>query len=146
MFRIEQIKLPLDAYRSTNDFKFFMNDVGLCCANLDIHYEDIFGDNPLLDNFKGGLVENYVYNQLMENSFISYYWTSKSDAKVDFIIRLKEDIIPIEVKSSTNNRSKSLNVYVERYKPAYSIRISQKNFGFDNNIKSVPLYATFCIK
>ena len=146
MFRIEQIKLPLDAYRSINDFKFFMNDVGLCGANLDILYEDIFGDNPLLDNFKGGLVENYVYNQLMENGFISYYWTSKSDAEVDFIIRLKEDIIPIEVKSSTNNRSKSLNVYVERYKPAYSIRISQKNFGFDNNIKSVPLYATFCIK
>jgi len=146
MFKIEQIMLPLEAYRSLSDFKFFMNDVGLCGASQDIHFEDIISENPLLNNFKGGLIENYVFNQLMENGFTSYYWTSKSDAEVDFIIRLKEDIIPIEAKSSINNRSKSLNVYVNRYQPVYSIRISQKNFGFENNIKSVPLYATFCIK
>ena len=146
MFKIEQIMLPLEAYRSLSDFKFFMNDVGLCGASQDIHFEDIISENPLLNNFKGGLIENYVFNQWMENGFTSYYWTSKSDAEVDFIIRLKEDIIPIEAKSSINNRSKSLNVYVNRYQPVYSIRISQKNFGFENNIKSVPLYATFCIK
>lgn len=146
MFKLEQIMLPLEAYRSLSDFKFFMNDVGLCGASQDIHFEDVINENPLLNNFKGGLIENYVFNQLMENGFTSYYWTSRSDAEVDFIIRLKEDIIPIEAKSSINNRSKSLNVYVDRYRPVYSIRISQKNFGFENNIKSVPLYATFCIK
>ena len=43
---------------------------------------------------------------------------------------------------------KSLKIYTEKYKPKYSIKISTKNFGFDkrNNIKSVPLYAVFCIK
>jgi hypothetical protein len=51
----------------------------------------------------------------------------------------------VEVKSSEHNRSRSLNLYVEKYKPDYSIRISAKNFGFENNIKSVPLYAVFCI-
>ncbi|MDD7381259.1 MAG: ATPase, partial [Bacilli bacterium] len=56
-----------------------------------------------------------------------------------------DDIIPIEAKAKINTRSRSLGVYVDRYKPAYSIRVSQKNFGFENNIKSVPLYATFCI-
>ena len=28
----------------------------------------------------------------------------------------------------------------------FGIRISTKNFGLENNIKSVPLYAVFCIK
>ena len=80
------------------------------------------------------------------NRFLTYYWTSKSDAEIDFITRIGKDIIPIEVKSSDNTRSKSLSIYTEKFKPAYAIRISAKNFGFENNIKSVPLYAVFCIK
>ena len=145
-YRIEQIMLPLNAYRSLTDFKFYMNDVGLCGASQDIHYEDIVGENPMLDNFKGGLAENYVFNQLTENGLSLYYWTSGCQAEVDFITRIGEDIIPIEVKAKVNNRARSLGVYVERYKPSYAIRISQKNFGFENGMKSVPLYATFCIK
>ena len=144
-YRIEQIMLPLNAYRSLSDFKFYMNDVGLCGASQDIHYEDILGENPLFDNFKGGLTENYVFNQLTINRLSLYYWTSGSQAEVDFITRIGDDIIPIEAKAKINTRSRSLGVYVDRYKPAYSIRVSQKNFGFENNIQSVPLYATFCI-
>ena len=144
-YRVEQIMLPLNAYRSLSDFKFYMNDVGLCGASQDIHYEDILGENPLFDNFKGGLTENYVFNQLTINRLSLYYWTSGRQAEVDFIARIGDDIIPIEAKAKINTRSRSLGVYVDRYKPAYSIRVSQKNFGFENNIKSVPLYATFCI-
>lgn len=144
-YRIEQIMLPLDAYRSLTDFKFYMNDVGLCVASQDIHYEDIIGENPLLDNFKGGLTENYVFNQLTENGLSLYYWTNGTSAEVDFITRIGEDIIPIEVKANINNRSKSLGIYAGRYKPSYAVRVSQKNFGFENGIKSVPLYAVFCI-
>ena len=145
LYRIEQIMLPLNAYRSLSDFKFYMNDVGLCGASQDIHYEDILGENPLLDNFKGGLTENYVFNQLSANRFNLYYWTSGSQAEVDFITRIGNEIIPIEVKAKINNRARSLGIYVEKYHPTYAIRISQKNFGFENGIKSVPLYATFCI-
>jgi len=54
-------------------------------------------------------------------------------------------IIPVEVKASDNVRSKSLGVYIEKYKPEYAIRISAKNFNFANSIKSVPLYAVHCI-
>ena len=145
LYRIEQIMLPLNAYRSLSDFKFYMNDVGLCGASQDIHYEDILGENPLLDNFKGGLTENYVFNQLTANGLGLYYWTSGSQAEVDFITRIGDDIIPVEVKAKINNRSRSLGSYVERYRPEYSVRISAKNFGFENGIKSVPLYAAFCL-
>ncbi len=145
LFRVEQIMLPLSAYRSLSDFKFYMNDVGLCTSSRDIYYEDILSENPLMDNFKGGLTENYVFNQLTANGFELFYWTSGVQAEVDFITRIGTNIIPIEVKSKINNHSKSLNTYIQRYSPAYSIRISQKNFGFENGIKSVPLYAVFCI-
>ena len=146
LYRIEHIMLPLNAYRSLSDFKFYMNDVGLCGASQDIYYEDILGENPLLDLFKGGLTENYVFTQLTASAFGLYYWTSGSQAEVDFIARIGSDIVPIEVKAKTNNRSRSLGIYMNQYRPAYAIRISAKNFGFENGIRSVPLYAVFCIE
>lgn len=63
-----------------------------------------------------------------------------------FFTQIGENIIPIEVKAKINNRARSFGVYVEHYKLSYAIRISQKNLGFENDMKSVPLYATFCIK
>ena len=65
---------------------------------------------------------------------------------IDFLLYNDDGIIPVEVKANKNIKSKSLNMYIEKFKPKYSIRISNKNFGFENGIKSVPLYATFCIK
>lgn len=139
--RLEQIKLPLNAYQSLSDFKFFMNDVGLCAAAMNILPQDVFGSNPMFADFKGGLAENYVCNALAKNGRELFYWTSGNQAEVDFVTRIGEDVIPIEVKSGEHTRSKSLNEYAKRFSPKYAIRISAKNFGFENGIKSVPLYA-----
>ena len=146
VFRLEHIKLPLEANMSDSDFKFYVNDTGLGCEMQSILFDDIMYDNPLLSDFKVGLTENYVATQLWANGLQLYYWTSGNQAEVDFIARIGKDIIPIEVKSATNTHSKSLDVYSKTYSPAYSIRISAKNFGYENGIKSVPLYAAFCIK
>jgi len=34
-------------------------------------------------------------------------------------------------------------MFAKKYKSPYAIRISQKHFGFENNIKSIPFYAFF---
>ena len=103
---------------------------------------EVAGNNDI----KGLLAENYVATGLISNGYNIYYWESQGKAEVDFVIQNSNgQIIPIEVKSSDNVRSKSLQQFISRYNPAYSIRITTKNFGFENNIKSVPLYAVFCI-
>ncbi len=68
-----------------------MNDTGLCCRAQDILYNDVMFSNPLLNNFLGGLTENYVYTQLRSNGYEPYYWTIGSQAEVDFVIP-KSDI------------------------------------------------------
>ena len=73
------------------------------------------------------------------------YYYNFDKYEIDFLVKIDGEIIPIEVKSVRRTNSKSLNEYIKKYNPKYSIRISGKNFGFDNNIKSVPLYAVFCI-
>ena len=96
--------------------------------------------------FLGFLTENFVIQTFIANKIPLYYWHSGNRAEIDIVANLADGIIPIEVKSGRNVGSKSLSVYVEKFKPPYSIRISAKNFGFENNIKSVPLYAVHCIR
>lgn len=145
LYRLEKIKLPLNANKNTKDFKMYANDVGLLSSMENIKMNDIMYGSHILNEFYGGLVENYVFNELRVKGRDLYYLNEDNTMEIDFITRIENDIIPIEVKSSERTKSKSLTKYVEKYKPKYAIRISEKNFGFENNIKSVPLYAVFCI-
>jgi len=145
IYRVEHPKKPLENYRDIDSFKTYVSDTGLLCAKKDIVAEDVLYRSGELDDFKGGMVENYVCCQLTANGYKSYYWTSGRSAEVDFIIQRDGKIIPIEVKSADNTRAKSLNVYIEAYRPEYAIKLSTRNFGFENAKKTVPLYAAFCI-
>jgi len=98
-----------------------------------------------LEDFKGGMAENYVNTHLVMNGYTTYYWESERGADVDFIIQRDGAIIPVKVKSADNTQAKSLKVYIDSYKPKYSIKLSAKNFGFTDGKKNVPLYAVFCI-
>jgi predicted AAA+ superfamily ATPase len=138
--------LPLIAYSNPDFFKAYMSDTGLLCSKFGFNSQNLLLQAFRLDGVKGALAENYVASALQVNGYVPYYWESEGKAEVDFIIQNNlDEIIPIEVKSSENVRSKSLMQFISKYDPAYSIRISTKNFGFENNIKSIPLYAVFCI-
>lgn len=143
--KIEQPQKPLENYRDIDSFKIYISDVGLLCAKKDIHAEDILFLSDDLNDFKGGMIENYVCSQLTSNKYKCYYWLSARGAEIDFVIQREKNIIPVEVKSAENVKAKSLNVYMESFKPAYAVKFSTKNFGYENNKKTVPLYASFCI-
>lgn len=139
-------KLPLSAFIEPESFKIYMSDVGLLCNKFGIPANIVIVENDNMNDFKGALAENYVCNSLVQCGLKPYYWESNGKAEVDFVVQDKKgNIIPIEVKSSIHTRSKSLNVFKNLYKIPYSIRISTKNFGFENNIKCIPLYSVFCL-
>jgi len=140
-------RLPLSAYAENEAFKVYMVDTGLLCSKLDIAANVILHTPHSFDGFKGALAENYICQALTANGVHPYYWTSPGKAEVDFIFQNRQgNIIPLEAKSADNVRSRSLRSYTDVYKPVYSIRVSAKNFGFENGIQSVPLYAVFCIQ
>ncbi len=143
--KVEQIKKPLENYRDIDAFKIYVSDLGLLCAKKDLAANDILYMVEELNDFKGGMAENYVNVQLTTNGYSTYYWESERGAEIDFVIQREGQLVPIEVKSADNTRAKSLKVYMETYKPAYAIKLSAKNFGFEDGKKTVPLYAAFCI-
>ncbi|MDO4284122.1 MAG: ATP-binding protein [Eubacteriales bacterium] len=145
VYKVEQIKKPLENYRDIDAFKIYVSDLGLLCAKKNLVANDILYMVEELNDFKGGMTENYVNVQLTIRGYQTYYWESGRGAEIDFVIQRGGQLIPIEVKSADNTRAKSLKVYMDTYQPAYAIKLSAKNFGFEDNKKIVPLYAAFCI-
>lgn len=145
VYRAEQIKKPLENYRDIDAFKIYVSDLGLLCAKKDLTANDILYMTEELEDFKGGMTENYVNVQLTINGYRTYYWQSERGAEIDFVIQRDGRLLPIEVKSADNTKAKSLKVYMDAYKPDYAIKLSAKNFGFADRKKIVPLYAAFCI-
>ena len=133
----------MKAFINEDKFKLYLGDVGLLRALSNLEYNEILLDKN--EMYKGVLTENYVacefypkFNELFYYNFNKY--------EIDFLIKIDGNIIPVEVKSGRRKNSRSLNVYIEKYKPLYSIRLSTKNFGFENNIKLVPLYVLESVK
>lgn len=140
---VNKVEIPLKVYAQEDTFKLYLSDIGILTSLLEIQFSELLLNEEFM--FKGAIVENYVAQAFKSNNISLYYWTSGNKAEVDFLLYNKDGIIPVEVKAGNNTQSKSLNVYKEKYCPKYAIRISTKNFGFTNGIKSIPLYAVFCI-
>lgn len=138
-------ELPLEMYKDLTSFKLYMSDVGLFVnkAKYPLYQIDLSIQPTMIS--MGPLTEHYVANELRTKGYETYYWESDGKAELDFMIQKETEIIPIEVKTSIHTKARSLDMYMKKYNPRYAIRISEKNFGFENNIKSVPLYAVFCI-
>ena len=140
---VEKFETPLKGFMDEQKFKLYLSDTGILTELLEIPRNKIL----LNENFqyKGVIAENYVANELQANGISLYYWAKNQVAEIDFLIDTQKGVIPIEVKANENKKSKSLNYFMQNTKKDLAIRISANNFGIENKIKSVPLYAVFCI-
>ena len=141
--RIEVPRLPILSYADQSAFKIYHLDVGLLAAMTNLSEKTLLGKNDLFTEFKGSLTEQFVLQELQNHSNIDVcYWANdgESRAEVEFIIQISDEIVPVEVKSATNLRSRSLKVYIEKYRPQIAIRSSQANYKKTDNLCDVPLY------
>jgi predicted AAA+ superfamily ATPase len=142
--KVNEGREPLANYEDFLSFKAYMSDVGLYSAKSNNSYISILG-RTMGDTVKGALTENYVAQELKANGHKFYYWESNNRAELDFVIQIENEVIPIEAKSWKGTRSQSLEIFRKKYGIEKAIRVSAKNFGYENGIKSVPLYAVWCI-
>jgi predicted AAA+ superfamily ATPase len=141
-FNVKTPKLPISAYRESNNFKLFLLDVGLLGAMLNLTTKTIVERNKLFLEYNGAFTENYVAQELIANKCKElYYWRSGNSAEVDFILSDGNNIIPLEVKSGLSKKKKSLIVYKNKYNPSKIIRTTLMNFKKDGKMYNYPLYA-----
>jgi len=143
VFRCSKPGLPLAAYDDTSAFKLYAADVGILrrMAQLD---PSAFGDGVrLFTEFKGALTENFVLQSLLGRfGEIPRYWSSGGQAEVDFLLQRKNEILPLEVKSDRNVRSRSLALYGQKFAAdtRIKVRISLRNLRLDGDVLNVPLF------
>lgn len=138
--------VPISAQEDDSDFKIYLLDVGLLNAKAEIPAQLLLSSIESDNTFFGSVAENYVGQALTANGIALRYWKNGNTGKVDFIIQNGLEAIPVEVKKGKKVKAISMNDFKKKYDCSVGYRISSKNFGFANGIKSIPLYAAFCIK
>ena len=142
--------IPIGAGIHLDDFKLIFLDVGLTQALLG--YDLTGWILKPLDTFvnKGELVEAFVGQELLAYSDpISkgklYYWRSgkeEADAETDYVIQLRQEIVPLEVKAGPSKRHLSLHRFLNTHPHShYGIRFWAEKEQQEKNIYSCPLYA-----
>jgi len=140
-YLVESPKFPLSAYMDNSTFKVFLADVGLLGAQSNLSPQTIIDGDLLFTEFKGALTENYVAQELIATKHRApYYWTSAGVAEVDFLIEEDHEIYPLEVKSGSSQKKKSLLAYKQKYMPSKLVRASIMNLKHDGDIYNCPLY------
>lgn len=136
-------KLPLSAYADSAKFKVYLHDVGLLAAMLNISSGLIVSPDDIFAKFNGAFIENFIAQELCYYGYEQlYYWTSRSDAEVDFVLERANQIFPVEVKSGMSRNKKSLRSYADKYRPTAIFRISPRNLTQSEDFINIPLYAT----
>ncbi len=141
VIRVSKPGLPVSAYADWSDFKIYLNDVGLMCALGNLNAEIILSGHDLFKEFKGTVSEQFVLQQLISQGFHPYYWAPENaDAEIDFLIQKENQVVPIEVKSAENIRSRSLRSYYDKYQSKTCIRTSLAGFKKQDWMENIPLY------
>ena len=147
---VQTPQLPLESMKDNTYFKIYMSDVGLLRKKSNVNYRTILNGDESFIQFKGAFSENYIMSELKSLGVSAYFWRTKADAEVDFISDYEGVLFPIEVKSATNTKAKSLQLFCKRFSPKLAFKASLKNVG-DNMIEethiwNIPLYIFFRIK
>ncbi|MBU4486919.1 MAG: AAA family ATPase [Candidatus Delongbacteria bacterium] len=132
-------ELPLKAFCKDNVFKLYYNDIGLLGAMLNLPPAAIILDNYGMN--KGFFMENFAAMELLNSTDSPLYSWSERNSEIEFLINIGKDIVPVEVKSGTRTKAKSLQQYIIKYSPEKAIILCGKKFSDPDKTKiEIPLY------
>lgn len=141
--RLEAPRIPIMSYANASAFKLYHLDVGLLAAMVRLDERVLLEGNQVFTEFRGSLAEQLALQELqVDGSLDVCYWAmdGQSRAEVEFIVQTGSQIVPVEVKSGTNLRAKSLAVYMNKYQPRLAVRSSVANYKKTDNLYDVPFY------
>jgi predicted AAA+ superfamily ATPase len=141
VYEVQTLHLPVASYKNSSAFKLYMVDAGLLRTKFHLDPVTILQGDKLFVEFKGILTENHLLQSLVRQFGNEiFYWTSGNQAEIEFILQTGNKIIPIEAKSASSVKSKSLSEFRKKYSPELSIRLSLKNVEQNDDLINVPLY------
>ena len=133
-------EFPINAYYEENNFKVYLNDLGLLTATYGIELQKSIIRKDLKGHAKGGIYENLIFDMLIKKGIGPFYYKNKkSTQEIEFLYDKDGAVVPIEVKSK-NGSTVSLNEYIKKYKPNIAYKFVDGNVGFDRVKYTLPFY------
>lgn len=146
---LEQPELPLKGNYNPDNYRVFFRDTGLLIGSLDEEAQEDLRNNKNFNTYKGAIYENIVGEMLVKEGYDLYFYKNeKGTVEMDFFVRDKNSLIPIEVKA-IDRATPSLNHLIEseKYKDIkYGIKLSSQNIGFNGKFYTFPYFLTFLLK
>ena len=148
-YAMEQASLPLKGNYNPDNYRLYFADTGLLIGSLDEEVQDDLRNNENMNTYKGALYENIVSDMLVKEGYDLYFY--KDDGKkieMDFMVRDKNSLVPIEVKAN-DNATISLNNLINSNSYSdikYGIKLCNKNIGFNGKFYTFPYFLTFLLK
>ena len=138
-YNLSHLSLPLEGNSISNEFKVYMRDTGLLTAMLEEGTQaNIIKGN--LGIYKGAIYENVIADIFTKSGKKLYYFSKPNRLEIDFIIRLNDAPVGVEVKSGNNSKAKSLSSLVGFWGLDKGIKLTTGNSGISGKIESLPLY------
>ena len=139
--------VPLAGNINESYFKVIFLDIGLFHAISGI-YAETARETDFTAIFKGAVAEQFAGQELIAcqspySKSRLYYWgrqVKNSSAEIDYLIEKDGKVIPIEIKSGSSGRMKSLFFFIENYNTVKALKISQAPFSLNDPIISLPFY------
>lgn len=141
--RVSKPELPLKIYAEMNAFKLYLSDIGLLGAMAEVQPAQILVNNNIFKEYKGGMTEQYVLQQMVSHEMggIYYHSTDESRLEIDFLVQREGALLPIEVKAEGNVRSNSLSNLLQKRSDLHAERYSMLPYKEQEHLTNVPLYA-----
>ena len=146
---LEQPELPLGGNFNPDNYRIYFRDTGLLIGSLDEEAQEDLRNNKNFNTYKGAIYENVVGDMLVKQGYKLYFYKNeKGTIEMDFFVRDKDSLIPVEVKAN-DGATISLNNLIdsEKYKDIkYGIKLGYKNIGFNGKFYTFPYFLTFLLK
>ena len=142
-------ELPLKGNIEANKYKLYYPDTGLLVSALDEEAQEDLRVNKNLGVYKGALYENFIAEAFIKQGLGLYYYKKENASlEEDFFARTQSDLVPVEVKSNSN-QSKSLSTLIKSKNfsdISYGIKLGDFNIGHADDIYTFPYFCAFKIK
>ncbi len=146
---LNQLELPLKGNENQENYRIYFSDTSLLLASLDDESQNDLRLNKNLNVYKGALYENFCAEALRKQGYeLHYYRSEDSRTELDFLLRIKDNIVPIEVKAG-KSKARSLSAVINDDSIPfiqYGIKYSMNNIGAENHIITLPYFTLFLLK
>ena len=142
VYCVQEPELPLLLSKSTNLFKLFLSDVGLL-ASMYVDGLQLKILNREKDINFGAIYENAAAQELKAHGFELYYFNSKKQGELDFVIEYQKNVLPLEIKSGkayTRHNALDNVLKDERYAIPQAFVFCNKNISTQEKIAYLPIY------